>query len=117
MAGISPDLFMDAALAYQHTAAIKAAVELDLFSAIARGDTTAEKLAGATGASVRGVRILCDYLTVRSHLENQMLGSTPRGQAYTAREVEEMGRAAGFGRATVTPLPPAPQSLILFKPA
>jgi SAM-dependent methyltransferase len=71
MAGISPDLFMDAAIAYQHTAAIKAAVELDLFSAIARGDTTAEGLAGATGASVRGVRTLCDYLTVRGHLEKQ----------------------------------------------
>jgi len=45
----------------------------------------------------------------------QMLGSTPQGEAYTAREFEDMGRAAGFGRATVTALSPTPQSLILFE--
>jgi len=69
MADASPDPFMDAALAYQQTAAIKAAVELDLFSEIARGNNTAERLARSTGAAVRGIRILCDYLTVRGHLE------------------------------------------------
>ena len=45
----------------------------------------------------------------------QMLGSTPQGEAYTAREFEDMGRAAGFGKVTVTSLPPTPQSLILFE--
>jgi ubiquinone/menaquinone biosynthesis C-methylase UbiE len=69
MADISPDLFMDAVLAYQQTAAIKAALELDLFSEIAKGHATAEGLARTTGAAVRGVRILCDYLTARGHLE------------------------------------------------
>jgi hypothetical protein len=44
-----------------------------------------------------------------------MLGSTPQGDAYTAHEFEEMGRAAGFGKVTATPLPPSPQSLILFE--
>ena len=71
MADISPDLFMDAVLAYQQTAAIKAAVELDLFSEIAKGNATAESIAQRIGAAVRGVRILCDYLTVRGHLEKQ----------------------------------------------
>jgi len=71
MADISPDLFMDAVLAYQQTAAIKAALELDLFTEIAKGNATAESLARTTGAVVRGVRILCDYLTVRGHLEKQ----------------------------------------------
>lgn len=65
----SSDLFMDAVLAYQQTAAIKAALELDLFSEIAKGNATAESLARKAGASVRGVRILCDYLTARGHLE------------------------------------------------
>jgi len=60
---------MDAVLAYQQTAAIKAALELDLFSEIGKGNATAESLARTTGAAVRGVRILCDYLTVRGHLE------------------------------------------------
>lgn len=69
MADSSPDLFMDAVLAYQQTAAIKAAVELDLFTEIARGNATVERLAHATGAAVRGIRALCNYLTVRGHLE------------------------------------------------
>lgn len=71
MADVSADLFMDAVLAYQQTAAIKAALELDLFAEIAKGNATAESLAQATGASVRGIRILCSYLTVRGHLEKQ----------------------------------------------
>jgi ubiquinone/menaquinone biosynthesis C-methylase UbiE len=71
MADISPDLFMDAVLAFQQTAAIKAALELDLFTEIAKGNTTVERLAQATGAAVRGVRILCDYLVVRGHLEKE----------------------------------------------
>ena len=69
MVDVSPNLFMDDVLAYQQTAAIKAAVELDLFSEIARGKNTAESLARTTGAAVRGIRILCDYLVVRGHLE------------------------------------------------
>lgn len=48
MADLSPDLFMDAVLAHQQTAAIKAALESDLFSAIAKGDATADRLALAT---------------------------------------------------------------------
>lgn len=47
----------------------------------------------------------------------QMLGSTPQGEAYTAREFEDMGRAAGFSSVIVKPLPPTPQSLILFEQA
>jgi hypothetical protein len=46
-----------------------------------------------------------------------MLGSTPQGDAYTAREFEEMGRAAGFERVIAKPLPPTPQSLVLFEQA
>jgi hypothetical protein len=71
----SPDPFIEAILGYQQTAAIKAAIELDLFSAIAQGKDTAETLGQATGAAVRGIRILCDYLTVQGHLGKQ-------GQAY-----------------------------------
>jgi ubiquinone/menaquinone biosynthesis C-methylase UbiE len=43
-----------------------------------------------------------------------MLGSTPHGDAYTAREYEEMGRAAGFEAITIAPVPPTPQSFITF---
>ena len=45
----------------------------------------------------------------------QMLGSTSQGEAYTARELDEMGRAAGFGRVLTKPLLTTPQSLVLFE--
>ncbi len=47
----------------------------------------------------------------------QMLGSTPQGDAYTAREFEAMGRSAGFANVTAKPLPPTPQSLIVYEQA
>ncbi len=59
----SPELFFDTITAYQRTAALKGALELDLFSAIGGNRETAETLAGRCGGSPRGVRILCDYLT------------------------------------------------------
>ena len=43
-----------------------------------------------------------------------MLGSTPHGDAYTARELEEMGRQAGFEKISVEPVPPTPQSFVTF---
>ena len=64
----SPDLFLDAALGYQKTASIKAAIALDLFTALAEEDGNAERVASRTKASSRGVRILCDYLTVHGFL-------------------------------------------------
>ncbi len=44
-----------------------------------------------------------------------MLGSTPSGDAYTATEFDTMAKAAGARGATVTPLPPSPQSLVRFE--
>ena len=41
-----------------------AGIELELFTAIGEGATTAEALAKRTGAAERGVRILADYLVV-----------------------------------------------------
>ena len=65
----SPDLFIDAAFGYLKTAAIQAAVGLDLFTAIAQEDGDVDRVAARTGASKRGVRILCDYLTVQGFLQ------------------------------------------------
>ena len=41
----SPQLFFDTINAYQRTAALKSAIELDLFSAIARGHNTPAAIA------------------------------------------------------------------------
>ncbi|HET9088571.1 MAG TPA: class I SAM-dependent methyltransferase [Acidobacteriaceae bacterium] len=54
---------------------MKAAIELDLFTEIARGSRTADAVAQAVSASRRRVRILCDYLVVCGFLEK-------RGQEY-----------------------------------
>lgn len=60
----SPMLIFQTMNAFQQTAALKAAIEVDLFTAIGEGNSTADKLALRCRASERGIRILCDYLTV-----------------------------------------------------
>ncbi len=65
----SPQLVFETFNACQQTAALKSAIELNLFSSIAVGRDTPAKLAAACQASERGVRILADYLTVLGFLE------------------------------------------------
>src|SRR2546425_11979695 len=60
----SPMLFLETVNGYQRTAALRAAIDLELFSAIGEGVGTSEGLAARCGASGRGIRILCDYLSV-----------------------------------------------------
>ena len=60
----SPVLFFDTVNAYQRSAAVKAAVELELFTAVGEGNMTPRELAERCQASERGLRILCDYLTI-----------------------------------------------------
>src|SRR5258708_28265458 len=67
----SPQLFFDTMNAYQRTEALKSAIELDLFTAIDNGHNTAASLATQLGAAERGVRILCDYLTIVGFLTKQ----------------------------------------------
>ena len=50
--------------AFQQTAALRAAVDLNVFTAIADRQTTAEQIAERAGTAMRGIRILCDFLTV-----------------------------------------------------
>ncbi|MCL5744607.1 MAG: methyltransferase domain-containing protein, partial [Acidobacteria bacterium] len=53
---------------FTHTAALETAVELDLFTAIAEGNTDVGSIASRCRASERGVRSLCDFLTVEGFL-------------------------------------------------
>ncbi len=64
----TPQRFFDSINAYQQTEAIKAAIELEIFAAIAEGNTAATTIAKRCKASERGVRILCDFLTVHNFL-------------------------------------------------
>ena len=83
----SPELFFQTVNAYQQTAAIKAAVELDLFTAVGEGARTARELAARCRASERGVRILCDYLVVVGFLtkEGGGYGLTPDSSVFLDR--------------------------------
>jgi 2-polyprenyl-3-methyl-5-hydroxy-6-metoxy-1,4-benzoquinol methylase len=64
----NPAQIFSAVQGYQRAFALKAAVDLDLFTAIAKGAGTASDIARACGASERGVRILCDSLVVMGML-------------------------------------------------
>ena len=64
----SPERIFNVMIAFQETEALRAAIELDLFTAIAEGANTAASLAAKIGARERGVRILCDYLTIKEFL-------------------------------------------------
>jgi len=60
----SPSLFFDTMNAYQRTAAVKGAIQLDVFTAIGEGNTSAAAISGRCDTSERGMRILCDYLVI-----------------------------------------------------
>jgi SAM-dependent methyltransferase len=64
----TPERFFRSVNAYQLTRALKGAIDLDVFTAIAEGKTTAKALAESRQASGRGMRILCDYLVVTGFL-------------------------------------------------
>ena len=64
----TPERIFNTMVAFQETEALKAAIELDIFTSIADGASTAASLAARTGASERGVRILCDYFTIKEFL-------------------------------------------------
>jgi ubiquinone/menaquinone biosynthesis C-methylase UbiE len=64
----TPHLFFQTVNAYQRTEALKAAIELEVFTAIGEGKSTASEIAERSRASERGVRILCDFLCVLGFL-------------------------------------------------
>jgi len=66
-----PARFFDCMTAFKRSAALKGAIELDLFTVLSEGSQTPESLALRLQASARGVRILCDFLTVEGFLTKQ----------------------------------------------
>jgi 2-polyprenyl-3-methyl-5-hydroxy-6-metoxy-1,4-benzoquinol methylase len=86
-APLTPELFWETITAFQRSAAIKAAVELEIFTKIADGSRTARAIAEASGAAERGVRILCDSLTVMGFLtkENGEYGLNDMSAAFLVK--------------------------------
>lgn len=67
----TPERIFNTLTAFQTSAALKAGIDLNLFTLIAEGAATSTALAQKTGAAERGVRILCDYLTVHGFLTKE----------------------------------------------
>src|SRR6185437_12327200 len=67
----SPQLFFQTINAYQRTEALRAAIELEVFTAIGEGNTTVAEIARRCQASEKGIRVLCDYLTIMEMLTKQ----------------------------------------------
>lgn len=64
----SPQLFFETINAYHRTSALKAAIDLDLFSAIGGSPATVAEIAGRCQCPERGVRILSDNLVILGFL-------------------------------------------------
>lgn len=97
--GPSPDIFFETVHAFHRTAALKAAIELDLFTAVDEGAETAEAIAKKCAAAHRGVRILCDYLVVIGWLKKRegRYALTPESATFASRRSKQyVGQALQF---------------------
>jgi SAM-dependent methyltransferase len=68
---LTPRLVFDMMQAHQRTAALKAAVDLDVFSAVGEGKDDVASIARHCNASERGTRILCDFLVINGVLAKE----------------------------------------------
>jgi hypothetical protein len=65
---INPGRIHQALTSYQLAMALKGAIELEIFTHIAAGATTPAAIAPLCQGTEKGVRVLCDYLTVHGFL-------------------------------------------------
>ncbi len=63
-APLTPGPIFEMLHAHQRTAALTAAIDLDVFRAVGKGPGDAASIADHCQASERGIRILCDFLTI-----------------------------------------------------
>ena len=98
-APLTPGRIHQALTSYQLAMAMKGAIELDLFTHITAGAATAEAIAPLCGGTVKGVRVLCDFLTVHGFLAKSggQYAVTPEvAPLLDRRSPLYMGTVAGF---------------------
>ncbi len=96
---INPGRIHQALTSYQLAMALKGAIELEIFTHIAAGATTPEAIAPLCQGTVKGVRVLCDYLTVHGFLTkaNGRYGLAPDTAALLDKKsAAYMGSVAEF---------------------
>jgi ubiquinone/menaquinone biosynthesis C-methylase UbiE len=83
-APLNPGLVFEMVQSHQRSAALKAAIELDVFRAIGEGPGDLASLARHCSASERGLRILCDFLVINGVLvkEDGRYRHTPTSAAF-----------------------------------
>ena len=95
----TPGRFFQTINAYQQTAALKASLELEVFTAIGAGCVTAESLADRCKTSVKGMRVLCDFLVIQQFLtkEGNHYGLAPDAAMFLDKNSRMyVGGTAGF---------------------
>ena len=96
---VNPGRIHQALTSYQLAMALKGAIELELFTHIAAGATTAAAIAPLCQGTEKGVRVLCDYLTVHGFLSksNGAYGLAPDTAALLDKNSPAyMGSVADF---------------------
>jgi hypothetical protein len=95
----NPMLFFETVRSFHNAYALKAAVELDLFTTIAKTSGSVGEIAKSCVASERGTRVLCDYLTVLGFLtkRDQHYALTPDSATFLdSRSPAFLGKALLF---------------------
>ena len=95
----TPERIFNTLTAFQQTAALKTAIELDIFTAIGEGANQAVAIASRVAAAVRGVRILADYLVIQGFLtkDGDRYSLTPESTLFLNRKSPAyMGTMIGF---------------------
>lgn len=103
---MNPAPIFECFTAYQKTAAMQAAVDIGLFSAIAAGRSAIPAIAKACEASPKGVRVLCDYWTVQGLLikNGDEYRLTPEAAMFLDRASPAyLGGALGFLNGPIAP--------------
>ncbi|WP_109489509.1 class I SAM-dependent methyltransferase [Occallatibacter savannae] len=80
----NPGIVFEMMQAVQKTAALKAAIDLDVFRAVGEGPGDVASIAKHAKASERGIRILCDFLVINGVLakEGNRYKHTPSSAAF-----------------------------------
>jgi len=83
-APLNPGLVFEMMQAHQRTAALKAAIDLDVFRAVGEGPGDVPSIARHCAASERGIRVLCDFLVIHGVLakEDGHYRHTPTSAAF-----------------------------------
>src|SRR6516225_3450170 len=68
---LSPQKIFETLGAFRRTAAMRTAIELDVFTVIGESQATASEIAKRCSASERGIEKLCNYLTMLGFLERK----------------------------------------------